>query len=153
MIGRPPGRLLAAIDEGIRAGLLSPEGPDLAFRHAMIRTAVASSIAPVVRSALHREAADALMARRAPAAVIAFHLEAAGGTDEPALRRWLRRAADDAMGRSPAVAHELLERARRGLEPTDPEWIDLAVACQRRRRGPGGTRRANPCVDGHGGAT
>lgn len=128
IIGRPAARLLSAVEDGVRAGLLSPDGPDLAFRHALVRSAVAASMPAVVRAALHREAANALMAREAPAASIASHLEAVGDEDETALRCWLRRAADDAMGRSPAVAHELLERARRTLAPSDPEWIELAVA-------------------------
>ncbi len=128
MIGRAPGRIVTAVDEGVRAGMLSPDGPELAFRHALIRDAVAGAIPPVVRAALHREAADSMKARNAPAALIAFHLQEGGGTDDAELRKWLRRAADDAMGRSPAVAHELLGRARRHLPPTDPEWIDLAVA-------------------------
>lgn len=127
MIGRPAARLLAAVEDGIRAGILASDGPDLAFRHSMVRSAVGTSIPAVVRAALHREAADVLMARHAPAAAIASHLEAAGDKDEAALRSWLRRAADDAMGRSPAVAHELLGRARRGLDSTDPEWVELAV--------------------------
>lgn len=128
MIGRSSGRLLTAIDEGVRAGMLSPDGPELAFRHALVRDAVASAIPPVIRAALHREAADSMKARNAPAARIAFHLQEGGSANDSELRVWLRRAADDAMGRSPAVAHELLQRARRHLDPSDPEWIDLAVA-------------------------
>ena len=108
--------------------MLSPDGPELAFRHALIRDAVAGAIPPVVRAALHREAADSMKARGAPAALVAFHLQEGGGTDDADLRVWLRRAADDAMGRSPVIAHELLVRARRDLSPTDPDWIALAVA-------------------------
>ena len=120
-------RVLPAIDEGIRYGLLSADGPDVSFRHDTIRAAVESLLPPVMRSALHEMAATVLMGRRAAAASVASHLEAAGGDDETVLRSWLRRAATEAIGRSPLVAHRLLERARASLAPGSSEWIDIAV--------------------------
>ena len=120
-------RVLPAIDEGIRSGLLSVDGPDVSFRHDTIRAAVESLLPPVMRSALHGVAAKVLMDRRAAASSVASHLEAAGGDDETVLRGWLRRAADEAIGRSPLVAHRLLERARASLAPGSPEWVDIAV--------------------------
>lgn len=127
MIGRSVGRLIPAVDEVVRAGLFSPSGRDVAFRHVMVRNAVASSLPDVVRSSLHRQAAEVLTLRRAPAARIADHLGAAGGDDAPTYRAWLRRAAAEAMGRSPEVANRLLSRARDGLEKGSPGWIDVGL--------------------------
>ncbi len=127
MIGRSVGRLIPAVDEAVRAGLFSPSGSDVAFRHALVRNAVASSLPDVVRSSLHRQAAEVLTLRRAPAARIADHLGSAGGDDAPTYRAWLRRAAAEAMGRSPEVANRLLSRARDGMEEGSAGWIDIGL--------------------------
>ena len=127
MIGRSVRRLIPAVDEAVRAGLFSSSGRDVAFRHVMVRNAVASSLPDVVRSSLHRQAAEVLTLRRAPAALIADHLGAAGGDDAPTYRAWLRRAAAEAMGRSPEVANRLLSRALEGIEEGSAGWIDISL--------------------------
>lgn len=127
VLARPVARLLPAVQEGIREGLLADSGAVLTFRHDLLREAVAASMPSVVRATLHGEVARALIARRAPAAVIASHFEAVGAdADEDTVRDWLTRAALETIDRSPSVARRLLERARSGLDPADPRWASLS---------------------------
>jgi DNA-binding CsgD family transcriptional regulator len=127
VLGRPTPRLLPAIEEAINEGLLSDSGPAVTFRHDILRSAVESTMAPMLRMTLHAEAAKVLMARRASSGVIAAHLEAAGGDDEDTRRTWLHQAAREAIDRSPSVAHRLLERARASVPTGSPDWISLSV--------------------------
>ncbi|TFV33967.1 hypothetical protein E4K10_42860 [Streptomyces sp. T1317-0309] len=60
MLGRRVGSLLSGVEAALNAGLLSADGPRLAFRHDLIRQAFHENLPPAVRTALHREAADSL---------------------------------------------------------------------------------------------
>ena len=60
MLGRRVGSLLSGAEAALDAGLLSADGPRLAFRHDLIRQAFHENLPQAIRTALHQEAADTL---------------------------------------------------------------------------------------------
>lgn len=91
------------------AGLLATDGP-LAFRHALLRSAVSTSTAPAARDRLHRRAARILAEEDVHAA--AGHLLEVEGVGDAWAVGLLHTAALTAFGQgAPHVAVDLLRRA------------------------------------------
>lgn len=118
----------AAADRLRAAGLLA-ESPGLAFRHALLRSAVTSSMGAAERGRLHRAAAR-LLADDTHAA--AAHLLNAEGTADPWAVATLRRAAAESLAAgAPSSAVTLLQRAvqeppEEGLAPVVRLELGLA---------------------------
>jgi hypothetical protein len=74
LMRRPVSDLAHCLQEAVAAGILVGSGPDLAFRHLLIQQALYESISPVLRAALHAEAARGLAADGADALSIAQQL-------------------------------------------------------------------------------
>jgi DNA-binding NarL/FixJ family response regulator len=131
VLGRRPAALADGLDEAHRAGLLDETGtrrpglrganetgvyrvgqPDepgrLAFRHGLIRRALAAELSTSLRSALHRQFAEALAERGAAFDTIAGHLRAAGGPGAPWVGRWLARLPEGVLRAAPEVSAEVL---------------------------------------------
>jgi DNA-binding NarL/FixJ family response regulator len=131
VLGRRPAALADSLDEAHRAGLLDETGayrsglrgktetgayrvgrPDepgrLMFRHGLIRRALAGELSTSLRSALHRQFAEALAERGAAFDTIAGHLRAAGGPGAPWVGRWLARLPEGVLRAAPEVAAEVL---------------------------------------------
>ncbi|MEW2160977.1 AAA family ATPase [Streptomyces sp. NPDC007189] len=100
MLGRQVGSLLSGVEAALNAGLLLGDGPRLAFRHDLIRQAVHENLAPAVRTALHREAADILRGLGARSAEVAWHVVLSGGP-----------VGDDAVSTLTTAVHELSSSA------------------------------------------
>ncbi|MFN0095084.1 MAG: helix-turn-helix transcriptional regulator [Dehalococcoidia bacterium] len=120
--GLPAGRAALAIDELVGAGILTADNRGLAFRHPLIREAVADSIGPTRRSALHAARAEALEAH-APGHVgeIARHWDEAG---EPSHALRSLMAAGQAAARNgahPEAADAYLRALARWDEVPNPE--------------------------------
>ena len=82
----------AALDELLRCGMLTGEGPQLRFRHEIARMAVQSAVAPHREPDLHARILQALLASGCDDdARLAFHAEGAG--DSAAVLAYARRAA------------------------------------------------------------
>ncbi|HET6683938.1 MAG TPA: AAA family ATPase [Gaiella sp.] len=121
-----------AVDACIATGLITGIPAGLAFRHELARMAVAESIQPVRRLALHRQALEAL--RRPPSGQLdlvrlAHHAEAAGSAE--AVLRFAPAAAEQASARG---AHrEAAAQYRRALrfadQLTDGERAGLLERC------------------------
>jgi len=62
VLGRLASELTAGIQEAVAAGILVGSGPELAFRHLLIRQALYESMPAALRTALHAEAARELAA-------------------------------------------------------------------------------------------
>lgn len=118
--GRPVVELAPALHEAVVRAILEERGPQLAFRHALVRDAIYEHIPMGVRRQLHREVGRALAAAGSDALVVAHHLSEAADADDPEAVEWIRRAARDAAPRSPATAVELLSRARDLVGVTSP---------------------------------
>jgi DNA-binding CsgD family transcriptional regulator/tetratricopeptide (TPR) repeat protein len=131
VLGRRPAALADGLDEAHRAGLLDETGahrpglrgktetgayrvglPDepgrLAFRHGLIRRALAAELSTSLRSALHRQFAEALAERGAAFDTIAGHLRVAGGPGAPWVGRWLARLPEGVLRAAPEIAAEVL---------------------------------------------
>jgi class 3 adenylate cyclase/DNA-binding CsgD family transcriptional regulator len=113
-------QLTPAIHQAVVSAMLEERGDHLAFRHALVRDAIYEHIPSAVRRQLHREVGKALADTGADALVVAHHLGLGAGAEDPEAVDWLRRAARGAAPRSPAVAVELLRRARDLLGLTSP---------------------------------
>lgn len=79
VLGRPPAEVLDDLEEGVRRRLLAEEGAEFAFRHGLVREALAASLTQGRRALLHREAARALAMRPdADPMALAYHARLAG---------------------------------------------------------------------------
>jgi DNA-binding CsgD family transcriptional regulator/tetratricopeptide (TPR) repeat protein len=110
----------AGLDACAERGMLRIEGDVLTFRHELARRAIAQSLLPSRRRALHQKALHALQsARQARPSEIAHHAEQAG--DIPTLVASARQAGEDAVrAGSPreAAAHfAAMLRHRQALAP------------------------------------
>ena len=110
-------RLLAETEDGVR------------FAHALIREALYEGVLGPRRRALHRRAAEALLARATPtpdADAVAYHLERAA---DPRAAAWLVRAGESAQVRhAPQAA---IDRFTRALD--DPGGLAPATLLRVRR--------------------
>lgn len=132
VLHEPAIRILGGIETATRRGLIVEEAGEFAFRHDLVRSALAAG-APASRSALlHREAGRALAARSDIDPVrIAEHARLGG--DVALAARFLRQASARAADRfDPATAEALLDQSLE-LRP-DPE-TQLARARMRTLRG------------------
>jgi DNA-binding CsgD family transcriptional regulator len=120
--------LVASVEEAMLAAVLRSGPEELEFRHDLVRRAIYEDLAPPVRAALHRAAGRALAGRRAPAARVAFHFEAAGGPGDDESVEWLVRAADSAYTNAPDSAADLLERAAAIAGPSHARFPDVETA-------------------------
>jgi hypothetical protein len=107
---RPATGLVGAIDEAVAAGVVSASGDMLAFRHGLIRQALYEATQSGLRAALHRQAARALAAARAPVERVAEQLIAVPHAVDEWVIGWLADAAPALVRRAPDLAVELLER-------------------------------------------
>jgi len=151
LLERVAGELVGALEECLPSGLLAPGPAGVAFRHELARLAIAESLTPARRVALHRAALKALVeppSREPDLDRLAHHAEGAG--DPEAVLRFAPAAADRAatLGAHreaaahyaralpfadalPAAAHaELLERHSDECYVTDQ--IDEAIDALRR---------------------
>jgi DNA-binding CsgD family transcriptional regulator/tetratricopeptide (TPR) repeat protein len=107
---RPAVDLAPGLQEAVAAGIVADAGPELAFRHPLIRQALYESMPEALRTALHAEAARALAGAGADALSVAQQLAAASQPGADWARAWLVQAAPGLTTRAPALAAELLRR-------------------------------------------
>jgi DNA-binding CsgD family transcriptional regulator len=126
VLRRPVSDLAVALQEAAAAGILAGSGPELVFRHPLIRQALYESMPAALSTALHAEAAQDLATAGADALSVAQQLAAANRPGEGWAQAWLIKAAPALATRAPQVAAELL---RRELEetPADEEARDALM--------------------------
>ena len=144
-VGFDEPRLQAALDRLTEADLLFVDGAPPAaayrFKHALIQDAAYESLLKSRRQALHRRAADALLAAAAEPEAIAHHFTEAGLHDlaiewwgkagDQALRRSAFQEAIAHLGKAIAMADKAGATARRatgGLAAQNPPLTQLHVA-------------------------
>jgi DNA-binding CsgD family transcriptional regulator len=110
MLRRPASDLAAGVQEAVAAGILTGSGPELKFRHLLIRQALYESMPVALRTALHAEAARELAAADADALSVAQQLAAAKLPGEYWVRKWLIESGPALVIRAPQLAAELLGR-------------------------------------------
>jgi DNA-binding SARP family transcriptional activator len=98
VLGTPPDTTLDHLEEGARRRLLEERGATFAFRHALVREALAVTASASRRALLHREAARFLTGRNdAEPLAVAYHARIGGDRELAAAA--LARAADVATDR------------------------------------------------------
>ena len=108
----------ALLGDIVVAGEIEVDGPDLVFRHPMVRAALVEAIPDPVRRAQHRDAALRLTAAGRSALVVAGHLLQGAGPGDVEAVGLLRTAATGIARTAPAMAVELLEHALSLTGPT-----------------------------------
>ncbi|MBG7699742.1 AAA family ATPase [Streptomyces sp. MC1] len=125
LLGRQVGSLLSGVEAALNAGLLSADGPRLAFRHDLIRQAVHDNLPPAVRTALHREAADSLRDAGARPAEVAWHVVMAGGPVDDEAVTTLHTAIRELSSTAPDAAADFAQRIADLLPRHDRRRITL----------------------------
>ena len=120
--------LAANLQEAVAAGIVADSGPELAFRHPLIRQALYESMPEALRTALHAEAARELATAGADALSVAQQLSAAKRPGEDWARAWLIQAGHALATRAPQLAVELLRRELEETPVGDEAW-DALIVC------------------------
>ncbi|MCH0566884.1 LuxR family transcriptional regulator [Streptomyces sp. MUM 2J] len=110
--------LVDAFVEASNARVLSADSEMVAFRHEPVRRALLQALPINIRKALHRQAADMLLRRGAPALLAARHLAVGAQQGDPQAVAVMARAAGEIASNSPRDA---LKFATLGLELVSPE--------------------------------
>jgi DNA-binding CsgD family transcriptional regulator/tetratricopeptide (TPR) repeat protein len=121
VLGRPVTDLLGRVTEATDTGVLTALPDRLAFRHPLVRAALADALPVSARQALQGQVAQALIGRAAPER-IAGHLLAAGPA-AASLLPWLADAAGDIAEHAPALAAELLSQLLGTVAPQAGEIV------------------------------
>ncbi|MEU9343183.1 AAA family ATPase [Streptomyces sp. NPDC048278] len=144
MLGRQVGSLLSGVEAALNSGLLSADGPRLAFRHDLLRQAVHEDLLPAVRTALHREAAESLRATGARSAEVAWHVVMAGGPVDDDAVTTLHTAVRELSSTAPDAAADLAQRIAGLLPPRDRRRVGLLTDAAEYL---GRTRRVHEALD------
>ncbi|MGW9028587.1 helix-turn-helix transcriptional regulator [Streptomyces sp. NPDC055722] len=144
MLGKQVGSLLSGVEAALNAGLLSADGPRLAFRHDLIRQAVHENLPLAVRTALHREAADTLRSIGARSAELAWHVVMSGGPVDDAAVTTLTTAVRELSLTAPDAAADFAQRIAGLLRPHDRRRITLLTDAAEYL---GRTRRVHEALD------
>ncbi|MER7680173.1 AAA family ATPase [Streptomyces sp. NPDC096934] len=144
MLGRQVGSLLSGVEAALNSGLLSADGPRVAFRHDLIRQAVHENLPTAVRIALHREAADSLRGVGARSAEVAWHVVMSGGPADDEAVTTLTTAVRELSSSAPDAAADLAQRVAGLLPRHDPRRITLLTDAAEYL---GRTRRVHEALD------
>ena len=128
VLRRPVSDLADGLHEAVAAGILVGSGPELAFRHLLIRQTLYESMPTALRTALHAEAARELAAAGADALSVAQQLSAAHGPGEGWARTWLVQTAPVLTARAPQLAADLLRRELDETPSGDEAWDGLMAS-------------------------
>jgi len=118
VMGRPAADLVAPLDEALAANLLVEADDRLGFRHDLVRESIYADLPASVRKELHAHAARVLGAAGRSALQVAAHVARGAAPGDAEAIGWLHRAARETLELEPAVAADLLERARALAGPT-----------------------------------
>lgn len=111
MLARPPIELLGHLEEAVRHQFLEERSAGFAFRHELVREALAAGTRAVRRALIHREAGRALASRaNADPLVVAYHARL-GGDDDLAAGALARAAAIAFDRHDHAESERLLDSA------------------------------------------
>lgn len=128
MLGDRPIQILGPVQEALTAGLLTSGPEEFVFQGEPIWRAVLGTVPPLMRSLLHRQAADMILARPdgTPAAA-AVHLVHCAQADDSQAITTICEAAERLLPASPQAAAALALRGLEIIGPGRPEHITLAT--------------------------
>ncbi|GAA3437128.1 ATP-binding protein [Kutzneria kofuensis] len=117
--GRTVVDVAEGIEEALTAGVLAERGDRFAFRHPLIRQALYAAIPEALRSALHQDAAYALVRTNGAVERIAAQLLAARGDMADWVPQWLAEHATFLTQQAPQIAEQLMGWALERIPPDD----------------------------------
>ena len=120
LLGEPPARLLPEVETALSAGVLEATSQALSFGSELVWRAVADSVPPSARQALHRQIGEYLLGQGGSAIEAAEHLAEAGRPCAPAALARLGRAGQTLLAAAPQTAAEVALRALDLTDPGDP---------------------------------
>jgi DNA-binding NarL/FixJ family response regulator len=120
LLGSSAAQLTELLTEAIAAGLLADEGSAVRFRHDLLREALYEDLPPSSRRALHRGAADHLLAAGRGYAAAAPHMLAAAEQGDAAAADVLRRAAHELLGSMTTTSVTFIRQAFELTGADDP---------------------------------
>jgi DNA-binding CsgD family transcriptional regulator len=127
VLRRAASDLAANMQEAVAAGIVADSGPELAFRHPLIRQALYEGMPESVRTALHAQAARELAAAGADALSVGQQLSAARRPSEDWATAWLIQVGRALATRAPRLAVELLRRELEETPVGDEAWDSLVL--------------------------
>ncbi|WP_327739032.1 AAA family ATPase [Streptomyces nojiriensis] len=119
--------LLACVAEAEAAGILTPDGPRVVFRHDLVRRTLHDLVPSSARSLMHIRAAQALARAGAAPERVAGHLLEAAPPDGEFLVPWITGSAAQLTARAPGLALRLLSTALEIADPADPLYEQLRL--------------------------
>jgi DNA-binding CsgD family transcriptional regulator len=128
MLGQTPSMLLPIVEEAMAAALVIASEHAFAFRHELLRRAVAEMIPEPARKALHRQYGEILLSRGESAARAAGHLLQAAHPGDPTSLAGLDSAAAQTLRSVPQTAADLALRALELTSAADPAALARGVA-------------------------
>lgn len=129
MTGESPSDIKRFVDHAAAVGILRPTSEQhLRFCHSLISQALYERIPPAVRTALHQEAAQALIGLSAQPSSIIDHLLRGGPPTDPRATEWLVEHSQHLVSRSPRAGTDLLIRAVDHMDGTHPHRDRLRIA-------------------------
>jgi DNA-binding CsgD family transcriptional regulator/tetratricopeptide (TPR) repeat protein len=131
LLRRPALELAASLQEAVTAGILAASGPELAFRHSLIRQFLYEGMPAALRTALHAEAARELASTGADPLSVAQQLFAAGRPGGGWARAWLVETAPVLATRAPQLTADLLQRELAQTPSGDKNWDGLTASLAR----------------------
>lgn len=120
MLERRPVSLITAVEEAVRADLLTEDGDGLRFRHDLLRQATRQSLPRSLRRAMERDVVTVLLEGGAAPAEVATLLARSAEVGDQAAILALRQAARSLAGRDPRTAADISKRALQLLPWQDP---------------------------------
>ncbi|MGV0049387.1 helix-turn-helix transcriptional regulator [Mycobacterium colombiense] len=111
MLERRPTALVSAVDEAVRADLLTEDGDQMRFRHDLLREATRQSLPQSLRRAMERQSATVMLDMGAAPEEVATQLARSAEVGDQAAIVALREAAQSLAYSDPSAASDLSKRA------------------------------------------
>ncbi|HEY6314839.1 MAG TPA: AAA family ATPase [Streptosporangiaceae bacterium] len=127
MTGQPASQLMSPLEHVLAAEVVTEQADRLAFRHDLFREAVYQDIPMPLRRGLHRDAATALLARRAPIVLVATHLALGAQPGDKQAISVLTQAIGELSSTSATAAADLGLRVLDLTGPEDPRRPGLVA--------------------------
>lgn len=128
LMRRSASELVGALQDAVAAGIVTDVDAELTFRHPLLRQALYQSIPGALRSALHREAAQALAISASQPLRVAEQLAASDQAGNSWARQWLVVHAAPLAAQAPDLAIDLLRRELDHVEDDQTESLFAVLA-------------------------
>ncbi|MEV3873981.1 LuxR C-terminal-related transcriptional regulator [Streptomyces sp. NPDC049906] len=127
MADERPVQLLGPLQESLAAGILTSGPEEFAFHREAIWYAVLGTVPPLMRSLLHRQAANMILDRLGDGTAAAVHLVHCAHADDAQAIATIQAAAEQLLPLAPQAASALALRGLDITRPAQPAYLALAT--------------------------